>query len=113
MASPRTKRRLIISGPTGKIAQRQSKNTRVKIHLDYKHCINGKDYGPGDVLVPHAMVEGFMAQETRVRREEQKFLARRAFIVGARGRKMEVPYDSFDSTHMAMVLSPNLLKEGL
>lgn len=77
-----------------------------EVLLTTQHCINGVNYGPGRVRVRGDIAEVLRENEQTARQVEQDFKEKRAFIVGPRGQRRQVPYDSFDFTFGAAAPVP-------
>jgi len=73
-------------------------NRPVDVILSQPCYINGRMYGPGRVRVPGPMARTLMDLDRYATEAERNFDPghKRAFIIGARGARREIPYDSFD-----------------
>lgn len=68
----------------------------VQIFLSVDHHVNGVKHGPGHVTVSRDLADLLLEQERNFHEHERHLKEERAFMIGARGTKMQVPYDSFN-----------------
>ena len=71
-------------------------NRPQEIVLSQVCSINGVPYGPGRIRVAGGVARMLMELDRNAQQIEADFHAKRAFIMGPRGLKRQVPYDTFD-----------------
>lgn len=102
--NPAAKRRTPPRGPNPLDQHRPETVT-----LRCAHNLNGAEYGPGTVTVPHIVAQALLNQEHLVLQDEERFRRDdRGVIIGGRTaqgsiRTYEVPGSTFDSAYGAAI----------